>query len=593
MLEQCITSKGKINSLTLPRFCQIEERHVWNFFDGEKKKVVQMLTQCLNQLYLQPQLLRSQKTRIDLRVGDSGEWIDSIGIIESLWNRNTTPLKVADQYLERLPYEKNPEREYHFEDIRNIAITLCKYVQEFQSHLDVLDFFAAQMVLEDVRDYEWMFHYEVSQIIVASDYFCDRNEGLITEQGEPDYDQEAHVIDSNNSTHDNEISSIVQDLANVKETVVGLTKVEAPDLKVVDMEATLKSLVKDKRFSGTGESTIKDTQAFVRTIHELIGKTNLLDVKRDDVHAVIDDLLALPADRNNAKNAKYFSGLTAAEAIEKNKEYQRPTISVETVSKYISKCSGMYQWACKHTELSKNPFESLSSGVKKNAFKSDKERKLPFAIVDLHDIFSHEVFTLGKSGLSKAQLGRFDHQYWVPLICLFSSMRPNECCQLLLQDIVRIDGVLCFVLAITNDDQSLKNNTAKRIIPVHKQLLELGFESYLKFVDGEEKLFPELTFTKSSNFYGKVESWFRRHFSEKMNLSSKSQSFYSFRHSFIDFFQKNGGVEPIHRQLFGHLNGDTTNDVYGMKFEVNSLKEQVDKVNYGEALVQVKPWVYQ
>ncbi|MEZ9107906.1 site-specific integrase [Vibrio cyclitrophicus] len=590
MLEQCITSKGKINSLTLPRFCQIEERHVWHFFDGEKKKVVQMLTQCLNQLYLQPQLLRSQKTRIDLRVGDSGEWIDSIGIIESLWNRNTTPLKVADQYLERLPYEKNPDREYHFEDIRNIAITLCQYVQEFQSHLDVLDFFAAQMVLEDVRDYEWMFLYEVNQIIVASDYFYDRDEGLIADQGESYYDQEDHVIDSNNSTHGNEISSMAEELANVKEAVVGLSKVEAPELKVVDVETTLQSFVKDKRLSGTGESTIEETMAFVRTVHELIGKTNLFEVTRDDVHAVIDELYALPTDRNNKKTAKYFSGLTASEAIEINKVYQRPTIAVGTVAKCISKCSGMYEWASKHTELSKNPFESLATGIEKNASKSDKERKLPFAIIELNEVFSHDVFVLGKLGLSKAQIGRFDHQYWVPLICLFSSMRPNECCQLLIQNVEVIEGVLCFVLNITNNNQSLKNRSAKRVIPVHKQLLALGFEDYLKSLDGDGQLFPELTFTKSSKFYGKVETWFRRHFSEKMDLSDKSQSFYSFRHTFIDFYAKNGGIEPIHRQLVGHLNGDVTNDTYGVKFGVEALKEEIDKVSYGDALNQVKPW---
>ncbi|WP_010439625.1 site-specific integrase [Vibrio cyclitrophicus] len=359
----------------------------------------------------------------------------------------------------------------------------------------------------------------------------------------------------------------------------------------IELEDVLASYAKEKRAKNVGESSIRDVASNVRLVHALIGTTNLMEVSRDDVMDAIELLRSLPKDLNNPRNKKYFGGMTVLEAIEKNKEFGLPTIIDVTAARYIQRCSSLFNWACRHLELSKNPFVDLSTSIKNNDTRDEKDRKKPFSFTDLKEIFSHEVFTLCKLGSKPSSRQKLNYQYWVPLICLLSSMRPNECCQLRNADIQVINGVLCFVLSNDHSSQSLKNKTAKRTIPVHKQLITLGFEQYLNSVKTDEWLFPELTYTERAKFYGKVDSWFRRQFTEKMALTKQAKSFYSFRHTFIDFYAKNGVIQPIHRQLVGHLNGDITNDVYGSKFDTLALKAEVDRVEFRGLFEKIIPWI--
>ncbi|MGL6261675.1 site-specific integrase [Vibrio sp. WXL210] len=546
----------------LTRYMQLEERHVWGFSDGEKKKVLKTLRGCLTKLEAQPQLLRAQQARIRLQRNHASDPISSIEMIESLFDRNMTPFQMADRHLERLPYAKNPDAAYYFEEIRNIAITLSSYLQEFQSRLDVLDLSGAKSIIKEVERFEWLPIEKVGVPLSAEEF--DTSE---CSTFEPAHDQDLRVT-----------------LADVGNHVQTTTQ------KSLDLTEVLASYSREQKIKNTKEKTINAVVKMVSTVHELVGKTNLHDVTRDDVLEAIENLSALPKDRNNPKNVKFFGGVTALESIELNKGFRKDTISLDTVSRHISKCSGVYEWARDHKNLSTNPFKGLSSSIKKNAPTSDKERKKPFTTMDLNEIFTHQVFTQVKVGRSPIDKKRLNYQYWVPLICLLSSMRPNECCQLRKNNVVRKDGVLCFSITDELEDQTLKNKTAKRTIPVHKQLIGLGFEKYLESISEDSLLFPELTFITNSGYYGKPASWFRRHFTEKMDLTKQHKSFYSLRHTFIDFFAKNGEIRPIHRQLIGHLNGDITNDIYGSKYDVKAIKSEVDKVCFEAITQHVKPW---
>lgn len=558
LIEQSINEK-RIGVDGFLKLFQVNERNVFGFSDELKKKIVKRLTHCIEVLESQPNLLRAQLRRIELREEDSHDSIESVEIIESLCNRSVTPLQAAKRYLSLVPFAENAESLHYSEEIINVAIKLFRYVYKFQQCLDILDIDGAKDILNQIINYEWI---DINDLSVEQDpkaYY--RVNNRLSTGGEKEVNDSA------------------------------LSSTQPPIEKNMNIQDILNSYVKEMKIKGTKEKTITAVIKFINTVHELIGKNDPSKITRDDAINVIEDLFSLPTDRNNQKNEKYFGGLTALEAIEKNKEFKRPTLGPETVLKHISKTSGVYRWACEHLDgISKNPFSGLSSLIKKNIAISEKERKQPFSIVDLKEIFSHKVFVMGKLGRSTINKQRLNYQYWVPLICLLSSMRPNECCQLLRSDVQYIDGILCFQVTSEHEEQSLKNNTAKRIIPVHNQLISFGFDKYLESVKGDVLLFPELTYTNTSGFYGKVETWFRRQFTEKMGLTEQSKSFYSFRHAFIDFYAKNDEIKPIHRQLVGHLNGDMTNDVYGSKYTAPELKKEIDKINFESVFQQIKPW---
>ncbi|MBY8198997.1 hypothetical protein KW533_19235 [Vibrio fluvialis] len=464
MIEQSINENNEKRTGVdgFLKLFQVNERNVFGFSDELKKKIVKRLTNCLEVLESQPNLLRAQLRRIELREEDSLDSIESVEIIVSLCNRSVTPLQAAKRYLSLVPFAENAESLHYSEEIINVAIQLFRYVYKFQQCLDVLDIDSAKDILNQIINYEWI---DINDLSVEQDpkaYY--RANNRLSTGGEKEVNDSAH---SSTQPH-TEKNMNIQDILN--------------------------SYVNEMKIKGTKEKTITAVIKFINTVHELIGKNDPRKITRDDAINVIEDLFSLPTDRNNQKNEKYFGGLTALEAIEKNKEFKRPTLGPETVLKHISKSSGVYRWACEHVDgISKNPFSGLSSLIKKNIAISEKERKQPFSIVDLKEIFSHKVFVMGKLGRSTINKQRLNYQYWVPLICLLSSMRPNECCQLLRSDVQYIDGILCFQVTSEHEEQSLKNNTAKRIIPVHNQLISFGFDKYLESVKDGGLLFPELT----------------------------------------------------------------------------------------------------
>ncbi|MBR9973909.1 hypothetical protein [Magnetospirillum sulfuroxidans] len=66
----------------------------------------------------------------------------------------------------------------------------------------------------------------------------------------------------------------------------------------------------------------------------------------------------------------------------------------------------------------------------------------------------------------------------MPVVALYSSMRPTEVAQLDVDDVGKIDGVWVFDLNEVEGDKRLKNRASVRRIPVHRRLIDLGFLDY-------------------------------------------------------------------------------------------------------------------
>ncbi|MBC2731428.1 MAG: site-specific integrase [Thiobacillus sp.] len=91
------------------------------------------------------------------------------------------------------------------------------------------------------------------------------------------------------------------------------------------------------------------------------------------------------------------------------------------------------------------------------------------------------------------------HRYWLPLLGLYTGARVNEVCQLNPQCDIREEGGI-WLLDITEESEgdsrvskSVKNETSRRPVPVHPELLRLGFLRYVERVRaaGHALLFPE------------------------------------------------------------------------------------------------------
>jgi integrase len=113
------------------------------------------------------------------------------------------------------------------------------------------------------------------------------------------------------------------------------------------------------------------------------------------------------------------------------------------------------------------------------------------------------------------------HRYWLPLVGLYTGARINEVCQLNPQaDIVEVDGVWCFNFTPEGETDErvhrrLKNKASRRIVPIHSELVCLGFLKYVEAVKaaGAQLLFPQFS-PKGGKASGKAEEWFREFIAE-------------------------------------------------------------------------------
>ena len=131
--------------------------------------------------------------------------------------------------------------------------------------------------------------------------------------------------------------------------------------------------------------------------------------------------------------------------------------------------------------LTINPFERLT--VTEGGRES--EGREPWTVEELSRLFDAPLFTqyVLPAGNAIANKAGADAAYWVPLLLLYTGARPSEVCQLWTDDLSVVDGHM--VMEIREDPArgtSLKNRSSRRALPIHSELLRLGFSDYWQSV---------------------------------------------------------------------------------------------------------------
>lgn len=259
------------------------------------------------------------------------------------------------------------------------------------------------------------------------------------------------------------------------------------------------------------------------------------------------------------------------------------TLSTTTVNKYLIRMASLGDWMTRHGYLSNNPFHGLTLKTKKGATKDERRA---FTFDDLTQIFSHPIFTGQQSAFHS-------YYYWLPLIALHTGMRVSEVSQLYIDDIAQEEHIWVFRIT-ERPDTHLKTPAAKRIIPVHHKLIDLGLiDAYIKHLTekGETRLWPSLE--RGRDGYGHYSSkWHARFLKNQIVLSDpEKKSFHSYRHTFIDRLQKKEVEERHVAALAGHEVGQSESySRYGKGFSVKALQSVIEKLDLSQELASVVPF---
>ncbi len=126
--------------------------------------------------------------------------------------------------------------------------------------------------------------------------------------------------------------------------------------------------------------------------------------------------------------------------------------------------------------------------------------------------------------------------YWVPLISLFTGARMSEILQLEKNDIKKSGKYWVFdfnedIDTAADKNKRLKASGSKRQVPIHEQLIKLGFLDYLEQI--EDRVFPDEPRNIKGKFdaFSKRQGTFRKQVGIKKNSKMEMKDFHTFRHT--------------------------------------------------------------
>ena len=360
------------------------------------------------------------------------------------------------------------------------------------------------------------------------------------------------------------------------------TQTSTSGAKSRKLSALLDEYLVDVKSNKAVDRTISLYRDQVSMFIELVTDKASDQLSYEDVNHYKASLLKIPSNRNKKK--KYRK--VPLEDLLRMDIDPVDLLSESTCSTYVSNVKAFLDWGAERNFIDSEAVSALNKVFKK----AKSYPYLPFTEEDLRKLFNSDDYISGKQ--SKA------YQYWIPLIALFTGARSNEICQLSVSDIKSgvPSGPQVDYFDFNDDNyKSLKNESSRRRVPIHGELLELDF---LDFVDrqkkrGNSRLFSELKETdgKFNHYFGR---WFRG-YQDKCGVLTippdKRKTFHSFRHTVASKLRNTDGV-PIEDigELIGHSHTGTTLKNYARELDLKQKFDLVQKIKYDVNLKEIRRW---
>jgi len=320
----------------------------------------------------------------------------------------------------------------------------------------------------------------------------------------------------------------------------------------------------------------------MRLFIEIVGDIAAYDLKKETVAKYRDTLFKLPKNRN--KNKRY-AGKSIKQLIAMNIA-ETDLLSNVTLQNHFTKISVFLKWCAEngHTDINlQTPFRNAVATTKQS-----HEYRDVYTSEDLKALFESNIYKQGRH--KKAS------HFWVPLLSLFSGARENELCQLLVADIQQDAESDIWFIEFCEDktgDKSIKGSK-RRLVPVHKQLIRLGFLDYVEMVKAtkSKRLFPEVV-KRRDGYAQDFSKWFNRTYRKNCNVGQgdEKRDFHSFRHTLTDYFKQKGCQEYEVCEITGHaLPVGLAFGTYGKPSNMKKRSDFLNKLKFDIDFKVIRNW---
>lgn len=413
---------------------------------------------------------------------------------------------------------------------------------------------------------------------------------------------------------------------NGKETAISLRTKDPTTAKIIAFKIHLDKAMNFKKFEidlhkgiFKSDGTVSDSDNLVEAIKLLSGRNTARSLPSlDEVEAMVDLPQKMPQEASKRFSEVVFLYLeerklsnrekTLQEKESKFKEFELlfndphiKTITDETaitykqrlisngltparINKSISFFNDLFNYSIQNKYYNRtNPFEKMA--ISKKGKKRQVKSYQAFTEEELKQIYNSKENYIWYSSAHQKIKSDF---YWLPFLALFTGARIGELAALQVTDIKKENDIFFFDIT-EQDDQGIKSDNSVRKVPIHKQLIELGFITYVEALKNQQgMIFPHLITAKSG--YAKNTS---RRFNEdyltgKLKITNQQKKFHSFRSTFINRLTYLNVHPAILQSIVGHYEQTKVDfssahfSVYQQQKPITVLKEVIDHLQYPE-----------
>jgi integrase len=254
----------------------------------------------------------------------------------------------------------------------------------------------------------------------------------------------------------------------------------------------------------------------------------------------------------------------------------------ENINVYLGMIRTIINYGVNNCTYESNPL----TGISLTEAKSAKAKRRPWTIDELGVLFSSSIYRSRDWPIA----GGKDAAYWLPLLALYTGARQTELGQLHPTDIYqeryrkteKLFTSAWVVRLVFNEErgQDLKNEGSERRIPIHQQLIDLGFLNYVKSAQfrNQDRLFPDIRPSKEGELMANWSKWFGR-YRRSIGLTGKEPVFHGLRHNFKDYAKLSGISSDVSNALTGHVTGDVADSYGSITFPLKPLVIAIQRID--------------
>lgn len=341
-----------------------------------------------------------------------------------------------------------------------------------------------------------------------------------------------------------------------------------------------------------GPSRLYQLRIATRALAEEVGRSVPIEkITRPQCQSIADLFVVVPS---HAKG--HYEDMSLREASEVYaKRNGEAAQRHNEASKNLAVLNEMLEFAVDKEWLTSNPAlrVKVNKPARPKSYSEHEEGYEPFLVSELQIIFSQPLYTgcqddrhgINKVGPNTPKRSRF----WLPLISTFSGLRMQEILQLEKHDIREAEGIHYFDVndKVYGEDYAsegeyikrLKTKNSLRKVPIHPELVKVGFLSYVEQSE-RQWLFPDMPTQGASKMSDQFSKRFRV-FMKPTGLSVRRRKvFHSFRNSFNDALRAAEVGLEYREQIMGWVDYKRMDNRYGHGHSIKRLYDEVAKVSY-------------